>query len=135
MNCSEEYLRPLLGSAQVIAVVGASPNPARPSHTIMRFLLDQGYRVIPIRPKVSEILGQPCYGSLAEIPAEIKVDIVDVFRKAEACPGVAQAAVELGAKALWLQEGIVSEEAAAIAASGGLDVIMDCCILKVRRRL
>lgn len=133
MKQSDENLRLILAEAKSIAVVGASPNPARPSNSVAGYLLEKGYEVIPVRPKVSEILGRPCYPSLKEI--NVPVDIVDVFRRAEACPDIARTAVAIGAKVLWLQEGIISEEAAAIARDGGLDVVMDECTRKVHERL
>src|SRR5919201_6601948 len=108
----------ILSKAHTIALVGASPKPWRPSHTVMRYLLENGYRVIPVRPLVKEVLGVPCVGSLAEI--EEPIDLVDVFRRPEACPAVAEEAVAAGAKALWLQLGIRSPEARAIASSAGL---------------
>lgn len=133
MQINDNQMRALLGEAKAIAVVGASPNPGRPSHAVCRYLLDHGYEVIPVRPKVREVLGRKCYGRLEEIP--VPVDIVDVFRRPEACPEVARSAVAIGAKALWLQEGIVSEEARAIAAGAGLQVIMDRCTKKEHERL
>lgn len=133
MVIDEERLSAALVSAGVIAVVGASPNPARPSNMVMTYLVDQGYDVIPVRPKVSEIIGRPCYPSLEDIPRH--VDIVDVFRRAEACPDVARSAVTIGAGMLWLQEGIISEEAARIAEEGGLTVVMDRCIKVVHQDL
>ena len=126
-------MKSMLGGAGVVAVVGASPNPARPSHQVAKYLIDNGFDVAPVRPKVAEILGRRCYASLEEIPVD--VDIVDVFRKPEACPAVARAAVAIGACVLWLQEGIISEEAADIAREGGLEVVMDACIKKVHERL
>jgi uncharacterized protein len=111
--------------ARTIALVGASPKAWRPSHTVMRYLLDHGYRVIPVRPLVKEVLGVPCVGSLAEI--EEPIDVVDVFRRAEFCPGLAEEAVEVGAKALWLQLGIVSPEARAIAEQAGLEYVENEC--------
>lgn len=133
MNDTDDTIKEMLEGAKVIAVVGASPNPARPSHMVAQYLLEQGYRVIPVRPRVREILGQRCYGSLDEIPEQ--VDIVDVFRKAEACPAVAEEAVAIGARLLWLQEGIASEEAAGIAAAAGMEVVMDRCIKVAHREL
>jgi predicted CoA-binding protein len=99
----------------------------------MRYLLEQGYRVIPVRPLVSQVLGVPCVASLAEIGEPI--DLVDVFRRPEFCPGVAREAVAMGAKALWLQLGIVSPEARAIAESAGLDYVEDECTAIVRRTM
>lgn len=129
MTKSKDNAETILADSRVIAIVGASPNPARPSYIVASYLIDKGFEVIPVRPKVKSILGRKCYGSLDEIP--VKVDIVDVFRKPEACPDVARAAVEAGAGALWLQEGIISEDAARIARNGGLRVVMDLCIRKV----
>jgi predicted CoA-binding protein len=131
MEFSDQQLDSIL-AVGVIAVVGASPNPARPSHQVMKYLIDRGYEVVPVRPKVTEILGRKCYPRLVDIP--VTVEIVDVFRRAEACPDVARAAAEIGAKTLWLQEGIISEEAAEIARASGMTVIMDSCIKKVLER-
>jgi predicted CoA-binding protein len=108
----------ILADTTTIALVGASPNPARPSHGVMRYLLEQGFRVIPVRPAVREVLGVPCVPSLADV--EVPIDLVDVFRRADACPGVAREAVEASATALWLQLGLVSPEARRIAEQGGL---------------
>src|SRR3954462_2103546 len=103
----------ILSEARTIAVVGASPNPSRPSNDVMRYLLDAGYRVIPVRPAdCEEVHGVPCVTSLAEI--EEPIDLVDVFRRPEAVPVHAREAVAAGAKALWLQVGILSEEARGI---------------------
>ena len=123
----------ILSEAHTIALVGASPNPARPSHRVMRYLLGQGYRVIPVRPLVREVLGMRCVASLGEIGEPI--DLVDVFRRAEFCPQVAEEAVAAGAKALWLQLGIVSPEARGIAEAGGLDYVEDECTAIVHRAL
>jgi predicted CoA-binding protein len=125
-NPSDEQLRRLLTDASTIAMVGASGNPDKASHGIMQKLLKAGYKVIPVNPHETEILGQRAYPSLGEIPEQ--VDIVDVFRRPEDAPAIADEAVRIGAKALWLQTGIVSEEAAARARAGGLMVVMDACI-------
>jgi predicted CoA-binding protein len=121
----------ILSEAHTIALVGASPNPSRPSHQVMRYLLGAGYRVIPVRPLVPEVLGVPCASSLGEIDEPI--DLVDVFRRAEFCPQVAEDAVAAGAGALWLQLGIVSPEARAIAEAGGLDFVENQCTAIVHR--
>ena len=119
-------------SAHTIALVGASPKSWRPSHGVMAYLLEQGYRVIPVRPAgPPEILGVPRIASLSEI--EEPIDLVDVFRRAEFCPGVAAEAVTVGAKALWLQLGIASPEARAIAEEAGLDYVEDQCTAIVHR--
>jgi uncharacterized protein len=124
----------ILAEARTIAVVGASPKAWRPSHGVMRYLLRQGYRVIPVRPAgPREILGQRRVASLHEI--EEQIDLVDVFRRAEFCPAVADEAVEVGAGALWLQLGIVSTEARAVAERAGMDYVEDECTAIVHRRL
>ncbi len=116
----------ILADARTIAVVGASPKPHRPSHGVMRYLLEQGYRAIPVRPAgCDEVLGVPCVRSLAEILEPI--DLVDVFRRPEACPEVAEQAVAAGARAIWLQLGIVSAAARRIAEAAGIDYVEDAC--------
>ena len=115
----------ILTEMRTIAIVGASPRPERPSNSVMRYLLEQGYRVIPVRPHRHEVLGIRCVGSLREIDEPI--DLVDVFRRPEFCPEVAEDAVAVGAKALWLQLGIVSPEARRIAEAGGLEYVENAC--------
>jgi len=131
----ERELRSLLGEAEVVAVVGISSKPWRPSHEVASYLQQHGYRIVPVNPNEEEVLGEHVYASLLDIPEEIHVDVVDVFRRPEHTPEVARDAVAIGARVLWLQEGIVSEEAARIASEGGLEVIMGVCIMKVRERL
>jgi predicted CoA-binding protein len=124
----------ILAGARTIALVGASPRPERPSNSVMRYLLREGYRVIPVRPVgPPEILGQPRMATLADI--EEPIDVVDVFRRSEFCPDVARQAVEAGADALWLQLGVVSAEARAIAEEAGLDYVEDECTAIVHARL
>jgi predicted CoA-binding protein len=125
-NPPDPELKQLLTDASVIAMVGASANPDKASHGIMQKLQRAGYRVIPVNPGESEILGERSYPSLLDIPE--RIDIVDVFRRAEDTPPIADAAVKVGAKALWLQTGIVNEDAAERAKAGGLIVVMDQCI-------
>ena len=123
----------ILRGARTIAVVGASPRPDRPSHGVMRYLLEHGYRVIPVRPRdCDEVLGVPCVASLAELGEP--VDLVDVFRRSEFCADVAREAVAAGAGALWLQLGIVSPEARRIAAEAGLDYVENLCTAVVHAR-
>lgn len=129
----DAILRELLQSARVIAVVGASSNPERPSHAIFRRLLAAGYRVIPVNPTESEVLGQKAYASLDDVPEPI--DIVDVFRRPEHTPAIAEAAVRVKAKCLWLQAGIENEEAFRTASAAGLIVVMDTCIAVALARL
>ena len=131
----DRELRALLGEVHTIAVVGLSSRPGRPSFEVATYLADHGYRIVPVNPNETEVLGEPAYGSLREIPRDLVIDVVDVFRRASETPEVARHAVAIGAKVLWLQEGIVSEEAAAIASAGGLEVIMGVCIKHVRERL
>ena len=130
MNRSPEQI---LAEARTIAIVGASPRPERPSHGVMRYLLAQGYRVIPVRPlDCPDVLGMPCVPTLADVGEP--VDLVDVFRRVEHCPGHAREAVEIGAKALWLQLGLVSADARAIAEEAGLEYVEDECTAIVHRR-
>lgn len=137
-NPSDAEIRDLLTRARCIAVVGASSNPARPSHGVFAQLLRAGYRVIPVNPAEHSVLGQTAYASLGEVPHPI--DIVNVFRRPEFTVAVADEAVAVGAGVFWLQSGIVNEEAAERARSGGLTVVMDACIgvmhsvLRVPRR-
>ena len=124
----------ILKEAKTIALVGASPDPARPSHGVMRYLLERGYRVIPVRPlDCDEVLGVPCVASLAEVGEPI--DLVDVFRREEALPGHAREAVDAGAKALWLQLGLRSPVARRIATEASLDYVEDACTAIVHRKL
>ena len=126
VNPSDSELAQLLKSASTIAMVGASSNPDKASYGIMQRLQKVGYRVIPVNPRELEILGERSYASLIDIPE--RIDIVDVFRRAEDTPAIADDAATIGAKALWLQTGIVSEDAAARAKAAGLMVVMDACI-------
>ena len=119
-------LRRVLQGSRVIAVVGLSPNWNRPSYFAAKYMLEHGYTVIPVNPGASEILGQKCYPDLAAIP--FKVDMVDVFRKPEDVMPIADEAIRIGAKCLWLQLGVIDQEAADKAATAGLDVVMDRCV-------
>ena len=124
---NDQVIRDVLMNTRRIALVGASDKPTRPSYGVMRYLLDQGYEVIPVSPKLAgqQLMGQTAYASLAEIPG--KVDMVDVFSNAEAAWEVAQDAIAIGAKTLWLQLGVINEQAAVLASDAGLTVIMDRC--------
>jgi predicted CoA-binding protein len=132
-NPSDQDLKQLLTEATTIAMVGASSNPDKASYGIMRRLQKAGYRVIPVNPREADILGEPSFPSLLDVPD--RIDIVDVFRRAEDTPAIADEAVTIGAKALWLQLGIVSEDAARRAEAGGLTVVMDACIGATHARL
>lgn len=122
----------ILRESETIAMVGASPNPSRESHGVMRYLLAQGYRVIPVRPDGHEVLGVPCVATVGEI--EERIDLVDVFRRPEFCAQHAREAVAAGAGSLWLQLGIRSAEAREIAEAGGLDYVEDACTAALHAR-
>ena len=132
-NPSDAELTEILNSASTIAMIGASSNPDKASNGIMRQLQKAGYRVIPVNPREPDVLGEKSYASLSDIPD--KVDIVDVFRRAEDTPPIADEAVKIGAKVFWLQLGISSEEAAERAGKGGLTVVMNACIGATHTRL
>ena len=118
----------LLAAARTVAVVGCSANPDRPSHRVAAYLQRAGYRMIPVNPGLVEVLGERCYPDVLSIPAEVGIDIVDVFRRPEAVPAVADAAIERGVRALWLQLGVGNPEAERRAEEAGLMVISDRCI-------
>ena len=116
----------LLKEYKTIAVVGLSPKENRPSNQVARYLMEAGYHIIPVNPGQREIMGKKCYPDLKSIPE--KVDIVDIFRKPEDIPPIVESAIEINAKVIWMQQGIVNEEAAAVAREAGLTVIMDRCL-------
>jgi hypothetical protein len=118
-----------LSTARTVAVVGCSPNPDRPSHAIARYLMEQGYRIIPVNPGHREILGEPCYRSLSEIPGEVPVDIVDVFRRSEQVAPVAEEAIARGVGFFFMQMGVVDPASARRLEAAGIPVAMDRCIL------
>ena len=127
MNTDPSLEARILRESRTIAVVGLSADPDKPSHEVAAYLQSRGYRIVPVNPKGGTILGEAVWPDLASIP--FPVDVVDVFRPPAACPEVARQAVAIGARFLWLQLGIVSEEAARIAREGGLGVVMDRCML------
>jgi uncharacterized protein len=134
MDASErEQLARIFANTTTIAVVGASGDPAKPAHQIPRYLQRQGYRIIPVNPRGGELLGEPVARSLAEVDGP--VDVVDVFRPSEETPEIAREAAEIGAKVLWLQLGIESEEARKLAESAGLTVVMNRCMGEAHRQL
>lgn len=123
----------LLRAARVIAVVGLSSDEMRPSHGVAAYMQRQGYRIIPVNPNETEVLGEKAYARLEDVPE--KIDIVDIFRRSQYVRGIVESAIKVGAKAIWMQEGVVDEDAAKIARAAGLDVVMDRCILKDHRNL
>jgi predicted CoA-binding protein len=132
---SDAELRSLLGDARTIAIVGLSSKPHRDSNEVGRYLQAKGYRIVPVNPKEDEVLGERAYPTLDDVPSDVPVDVVDVFRLAQDTPPIAEAAVRRGAKVLWLQDGIVNEDARRIAEEAGLTVIMGVCIKRTRKRL
>ena len=130
---SDQELRSILGEAKTIAVVGLSSKPHRDSHEVAEYLQHKGYRIIPVNPNETEVLGEKAYPSLLDVPE--KVDVVDVFRRAEYTPEIAEQAVKVGARLLWLQDGIVNEDAWRIAQDGRVDVVMGVCIRRTKNRL
>jgi uncharacterized protein len=123
----------LLTTAKTIAVVGLSDKPWRPSFGVSEYMQSQGYRVIPVNPKVGETLGVPAYERLEDVPE--KIDIVNVFRRSEFAGTIVDSAIRLGVRCVWMQEGVRDDEAAARAREAGVGVVMDRCILKDHRRL
>jgi len=132
-NPDDAALRALLTSVKTIAVVGLSPQPERPSYRVAQAMQGYGYRIVPVRPTIGEVLGEKAYPSLADIP--FKVDLVDVFRAAEHVPAIVEQALALHLPAIWIQEGIVHDAAAQRAQAGGMTVVMDRCLLKETIRL
>ncbi|MBM3784986.1 MAG: CoA-binding protein [Acidobacteria bacterium] len=123
----------MLRASKSIAVVGLSSKRLRPSNGVARYMQDQGYRIVPVNPSESEVLGEKAYASLAELP--FQVDMVDVFRTSDAVPGIVDEAIAHGARYLWLQEGVIHDAAAEKARAAGIKVVMDRCILKEHQRL
>jgi uncharacterized protein len=123
----------LLEGSRTIAVVGLSGKRSRPSFGVSEYMQRAGYRIIPVNPRETEVLGEKCYPDLESVPE--RVDIVDIFRRSEYVPELVESAIRIGARAVWMQEGVVHEAAAARAAKAGLLVVMDRCILKEHRRI
>jgi predicted CoA-binding protein len=132
-NPGDAALRELLQSVRTIAVVGLSPQPARPSFRVAQAMQRYGFRIVPVRPLVDAVLGEKAYANLADIP--FPVDLVDVFRAAEHVPAIVEQCLALHLPAIWIQEGIVHEAAARQAQAGGMTVVMDRCLLKDYVRL
>jgi predicted CoA-binding protein len=124
---ADAKIRHLLQSTQTIAVVGLSDDPSRPSHYVSKYMQSQGYRIIPVNPTLTSVLGERSYPTLKDIPEA--VDMVNVFRRPDAVPPIVQDAIAIGAKSVWMQQGIVHEDAGAAAEAAGLTVVMDRCLM------
>ncbi len=133
MNGENMEIEQILKTCHTVAMVGASPNPDRTSNQVFNYLTKHGYKVIPVNPTATEVSGEKCYASLSGIPE--KVDVVDIFRRSEDCLSIVEEAIKIGAKAVWMQEGVVNGEAEARALTAGLQVIMDHCMMKEHKRL
>jgi predicted CoA-binding protein len=129
MSVEEE----ILNSSRVVVIVGLSPKPDRPSYIVASYLKKKGYKIIPVNPGEKEMLGETCYPDLVSIPEP--VDVVDIFRRSEEVPAIVEEAIKIGAKAVWMQEGVVNEEAASRAKEAGLTVVMNKCMRKEHRKL
>jgi len=135
MTVSDSELREILGRARTIAVVGLSDKTDRDSNEIARYLQSQGYRVVPVNPMLTEVLGEKAYPSLAAIPPDVEVDIVDVFRRSDQVPPIVDEAITRGDKVVWMQLGVEHPEAAAKARAAGITVLENLCIMVQHRRL
>ena len=130
-----QQIRRALESAATVAVVGCSPNPARPSHAIARYLQSQGYRVVPVNPGHRELLGEPCFPSLSDVPPDVRIDIVDVFRRSEHVAALAAEAIARGVPFFFMQQGVVDGPSARRLEGAGIGVAMDRCILVEHQNL
>ncbi|HEX9896149.1 MAG TPA: CoA-binding protein [Dehalococcoidales bacterium] len=133
MNGENMEIEQILKTYHTVAMVGASPNPDRISNQVFNYLTKHGYKVIPVNPAAAEVSGEKCYASLSAIPE--KIDVVDIFRRSEDCLSIVEEAIKSGAKAVWMQEGVVNGEAEARALTAGLKVVMDKCMMKEHKRL
>jgi hypothetical protein len=131
----DKKLKETLSSCKTVVVVGISPKEDRPSYVVASYLKSRGYRIIPVRPDGDEVFGKKVYHHLLEIPGEIEVDVVDIFRKYADVPPVVEEAIQRKAKVVWMQEGVIHEEAALKAGKAGLKVVMDRCMKKEHQRL
>jgi len=131
----DDEVKDVLCNSKTVAVVGISPKDDRPSYIVASYLKSKGYRIIPVRPDGEEVLGEKVYHSLMEIPRDVEVDVVDIFRKSEDVPPVVEEAIQRGVKVVWMQEGVIHKEAGAKAEKAGLKVVMDRCMKKEHQRL
>lgn len=132
-SLEENIINKILNDSEVIAVVGLSDKKDRPSYSVASYLKKQGYKIVPVNPGVSEILGEKSYPDLESVPHDI--DVVDIFRNSDSVPPVVKSAIARGIKAIWLQEGVISEEAARLAQQAGIDFVMNRCMLKEHTKL
>ena len=132
-NPSDEKIREILTQTTTIAVVGLSPNPSRASYSVANYLKNKNYRIIPVNPKQPEVLGEKSYPNLSDIPE--KIDLVDIFRRSEHIPPIVDEAIKIKAKVIWMQSGIVNQDAAQKAKEAGLEVVMDRCMYVEHCRL
>ena len=133
LQASDQQIKDLLSTAHTIAVVGLSSSRVRASYGVSQYMQSAGYRIIPVNPKEPQVLGEKAYARLEDVPE--KIDLVNVFRRSEFVPEIVDAAIRVGARAIWMQEGVADEAAAQRAREAGLFVVMDSCILKEHRRL
>jgi predicted CoA-binding protein len=131
----DEDIKKILLNFKTVAVVGISPNEDRPSYIVASYLKSKGYRIVPVRPDGEEILGEKVYPRLADIPEEIGVEVVDIFRRSEDVPPVVEEAIQRRAKVVWMQEGVIHKKAGVKAEKAGLKVVMDRCMKKENQRL
>jgi uncharacterized protein len=135
MAVDDAMLRSIITSARTIAVVGLSDKPERDSNEVARYLQSQGYRIVPVNPVLSEVLGEHAYPSLLSIPPELHIDIVDIFRRSDQVPPIVDEAIQRGVKVVWMQLGVENPSAAATATAHGLTVVQNLCIMQQHRRL
>jgi hypothetical protein len=131
----DEELKEIFKNGKTVAIVGISPKEDRPSYRVAAYLQSKGYRIIPVRPDGDTILGEKVYPQLMEIPKEIEIDVVDIFRKSEEVPPIVEEAIRRGAKVVWMQEGVIHQKAGEVAEKSGLKVVMNRCIKKEHERL
>jgi predicted CoA-binding protein len=134
-NVPEERIKEILEKSKVIAVVGASRTEGKPAHFVPAYLKSKGYKIIPINPFADEILGEKAYKSLLDIPPDIKIDVVDVFRPSEEVTKVVEEAIKRGVKIVWLQSGIYNKEAVELAKKNNIEIIWDRCMMETHKRL
>lgn len=134
-HATSEEIRGILEKYRTIAVVGLSTFESKPSYRVAAYMQQAGYRIVPIHPKTTEILGEKAYANLRDVPAELGVEIVDIFRRPDAVPPHVEEAIDVGAKVVWMQEGVINNPAADRAKEAGLQVVMNLCILKEHRAL